>query len=65
VELGGGLQSWWNDFGGTNPVITANVGIPISEKWLGFIDRFYAGYGAVLTSGTTTHELKLGLGMRF
>ena len=64
IEGGGGFQTWWASPGGTQPVIGANVGVHFDNLLLGVADRLFAGYQAVLDPQFTTHELKIGIGLR-
>lgn len=64
AELGGGIQTFFGNNGGTSLAMSGNLVYRLSNK-LVIIDRFTAGYTMVLLSNATTHEIRLGVGASF
>ncbi len=62
--VGAGAQTWVSN-GGTAAIINGELNFRPTTKIFGLVDRFYASYSAFLLSGSTTHEIGVGLGINF
>ena len=65
VEAGGGMQTWFQEAGGTSPVFSLNAAWMFFRKLPGVRAGIAAGYSLFLPEKNTTHEVKLGVALAF
>ena len=66
IEAQLGSQSWVESRG-SSAFLRVGLGgtYSLEKAWLGFIDHVFVGYGLVLVSANTTHDLRAGVGLSF
>ena len=65
IEAGGGAQTWFQDYGGTSPMLSAAVSWLFFRKIPWMRAGITAGYAAFLPKDNLTHEASLGAMLAF
>lgn len=65
VELGGGVQKIFGALGGSSPIASLNLVVPLLPKSCFILDRVYFGYSAFFHTSRLLHEARLGIGVAF
>ncbi len=65
IEAGGGMQTWFQEAGGTAPVFSLAANWMFKRELLGLRAGALAGYSLFLPGKNVTHELKIGVTLVF
>lgn len=63
-EIGGGAQTWWGQ-GGTNPMASGTLLIPVDEESLPWFRYVYFGYSGYFLPSIYTHIVRAGIEVTF